>query len=262
MKQLYFAHDYDAKSDPKLQNLMMEMGLEGVGLYWCVIEDLYSEGGYLPMSMIKTLAWRYRIDEKKVDSLIRKFDLFTIDEGSFTSNSVLRRLDKVSEISEKRKKAIKKRWEKLTKEIHMNNNSNSNEIQSKEKESKEEYDEDESSSHERIDYEDFKNHYNKWATENGFPCVKVMTDARRTATKSILNEFSRDDIDKVLSICATSDFLKGANEKSWRADFDFIFKKGKFVRILEGSYDDHHCKNDEPINDDVSKKLEEWAKQT
>ena len=140
MKQLYFTHDYDAKSDPKLQRLMMEMGMEGIGLYWCVVEDLYMEGGHLPMSAIKTISWKYRIDEKKVDSVIREFDLFTIENGSFTSNSVLRRLEKVSEISEKRKQAIKKRWDKLTKdsnEIQMNNNCISFEIQRKENKIKE-----------------------------------------------------------------------------------------------------------------------------
>ena len=36
----YFAHDYNARNDPKLQNVLFDLGVEGIGVFWCFIEEL------------------------------------------------------------------------------------------------------------------------------------------------------------------------------------------------------------------------------
>ena len=41
----YFQHDYNARNDPKLQDVLIELGVEGIGIYWCIIEQLYEQGG-------------------------------------------------------------------------------------------------------------------------------------------------------------------------------------------------------------------------
>ena len=33
----YFPHDYGARNDPKLAKLQMDMGYEGVGMYWSLV---------------------------------------------------------------------------------------------------------------------------------------------------------------------------------------------------------------------------------
>ena len=46
----YFPHDYGARS--KLVDVRKDYGLEGLGFYWCVIEILHEEGGYIKESRI------------------------------------------------------------------------------------------------------------------------------------------------------------------------------------------------------------------
>jgi len=43
----YFSHDYNARNDTKLVKVFMKYQLKGIGAYWCIIEMLYEEGGYL-----------------------------------------------------------------------------------------------------------------------------------------------------------------------------------------------------------------------
>ena len=40
-KMYYFQHDYNARNDPKLQALIVEMGVAGIGIYWCLVEMLF-----------------------------------------------------------------------------------------------------------------------------------------------------------------------------------------------------------------------------
>jgi len=37
----YFSHDYTARSDEKIKNLIYDFGYEGYGIYWSLIEELY-----------------------------------------------------------------------------------------------------------------------------------------------------------------------------------------------------------------------------
>ena len=40
----YFQHDYNARTDPKLQDVLIEHGAAGLGVFWCVVEQLYEQG--------------------------------------------------------------------------------------------------------------------------------------------------------------------------------------------------------------------------
>lgn len=46
---------------------------------------------------------------------------------------------------------------------------------------------------------------------------------------------------KALEMVAKSPFLMGKNGQGWRADFDFLMKKGKFLKIMEGGYGDNRA---------------------
>lgn len=103
---LYFSHDFGARNDPKLQDVQMRMGMEGIGIYWCVVESLYEQGGYLPLTAIRGLAFALHVEEVKVESVIRDFGLFTIaDDGLFYSSSAIARTEKKRKISEARAEA-------------------------------------------------------------------------------------------------------------------------------------------------------------
>ena len=45
----YFSHDYNSRRDRKMIALSMKHNLEGIGAYWCILEMLYEEAGYMPI---------------------------------------------------------------------------------------------------------------------------------------------------------------------------------------------------------------------
>lgn len=108
----FFSHDYNARSDPKMQKVLMKHGCAGIGAYWCIVEQLYEQGGALPIPDCEIIAFTLRMDEKVIQSIVMDSDLFKNDGVNFWSESVNRRLNKRSEIAEKRKKAAFERWNK------------------------------------------------------------------------------------------------------------------------------------------------------
>lgn len=106
----YFAHDYNARNDPKLQNVLFDLGVEGIGVYWCTIEQLYEQGGKLPLHYCKSIAFALHVDFKCVERLVNDYGLFKNDGENIWSESVLNRLNRRSEISDKRKLAALARW--------------------------------------------------------------------------------------------------------------------------------------------------------
>lgn len=90
----------------------MDLGMKGIGLYWCIIECLYENNGYLDLDQIDLLAFELRVEKKSIEDLIDNYDLFKKNKKSFFSKSVLQRLEKINEISKKNKENIEKRWKK------------------------------------------------------------------------------------------------------------------------------------------------------
>jgi hypothetical protein len=107
----YFPHDYNARTDRKLVNVLMRHGLLGIGLYWCLIEMLYEEGGFLPFEY-ERISFELHITHDIIKSLICDFELFQFDAEKFWSVSVIERLKERCEKSEKARESINKRWEK------------------------------------------------------------------------------------------------------------------------------------------------------
>ena len=107
-KVQYFPHDYNARNDPKLIEVKMDMGNSGVGIYWSLIEMLYEEGGKIEMKRIKAIAYSLNECLANVEQLLSNYDLFANDGVYFWSNSVLHRLESIENISKERRKAAKK----------------------------------------------------------------------------------------------------------------------------------------------------------
>lgn len=123
-KRLTFPHEYNARNNPKLQNVLSALGLEGVGLYWCLIEQLYEQGGKIPISQYKCISFVLHLNYKCIERIINDFGLFETDGQYFWSNRVLETINQQVSISEKRKSAISKRWQKGTTDtnvIQLNN---------------------------------------------------------------------------------------------------------------------------------------------
>jgi len=88
----------------------MKHGMAGIGAYWCIVEMLYEEAGYLPLEY-DSISYELRIDTNVIQSIIEDFDLFKMDEEEFWSESALERLRKRCEKSDKARNSIQKRWD-------------------------------------------------------------------------------------------------------------------------------------------------------
>ncbi|MDD6211234.1 MAG: DUF4373 domain-containing protein [Bacteroidales bacterium] len=108
----YFSHDYNARSDGKLQRLRMRLGLEGLGCFWCIVEMLYEEGGYISCDEYERISFELRCDVQVVKSVAEDFGLFVRKGGWFYSVSVLKRLALRRAKSEQARKAVAVRWAK------------------------------------------------------------------------------------------------------------------------------------------------------
>lgn len=109
-KSLYFRHDYKARNEPKLQNVLVEHGVAGIGVFWCIVEMLYEHDGTLPLKSVKSIAFELNVDCMVVKSVIKDFSLFENDGKEFWSPSAKSRIAKTDEIAAKRKRAAWKRW--------------------------------------------------------------------------------------------------------------------------------------------------------
>ena len=93
----YLSHDLGARNDPKLLKLQMEMGGQGLAIYWCLVEMLWENGGYLPIES-NTSAFSLRwCQPDEVQAVIFKYNLFENDGEQFWSPSALERINERDE---------------------------------------------------------------------------------------------------------------------------------------------------------------------
>lgn len=90
----WFSHDSNAKDDPKCMLLIDQLGLEGYGIYWVLIEILRDQPDFsYPLALIPAIAKRYGTTVPKVETVVTGFGLFEIrDDRFFYSPSLVSRL--------------------------------------------------------------------------------------------------------------------------------------------------------------------------
>jgi len=90
----WFRHDSNAKDDHKIMLLIDQLGLEGYGIYWILVETLREQDGYrYPVAMLPILAKRYATSGEKMKAVVMSYELFEVDEEDlFFSPSLLMRM--------------------------------------------------------------------------------------------------------------------------------------------------------------------------
>lgn len=106
----YFSHDYNAANDTKILFLRHQLGMEGYGIYWYLIEQLANAGGKLPLELIPVLAMQMHCTDVKVNGVLMNFDLFTIESGEFYSHRLQDHLELRLKLSESGKAGANNRW--------------------------------------------------------------------------------------------------------------------------------------------------------
>ncbi len=113
----YFPHDSNAKDDPKCVMLIEQLGLEGYGIFWVLVETLRDQKDYkYPIALLPAIARRYNTSIQKVETVVKAYGLFECNEESvFFSVSLINRMipmeTKRLQASEAGKKSAAKRKE-------------------------------------------------------------------------------------------------------------------------------------------------------
>lgn len=75
-------------------------------------------------------------------------------------------------------------------------------------------------------------------------CIKL-TDKRKAKIKARLAEHDVDTIELAFRKAEASDFMKGQNDRGWKADLDwFMANDTNIVKVLEGKYDNRVVSHD------------------
>lgn len=109
----YFSHDSNAKDDPKCVLLIEQLGMEGYGIFWMLIETLRDQPNYkYPLILVPALARRYNTTAEKVKTVVGGYGLFVTDENEFFSLSLMQRMETFEHKREMARIAGKKSAEK------------------------------------------------------------------------------------------------------------------------------------------------------
>ncbi len=112
----YFPHDSTATDDSKMLLVISQLGLEGYGIYWTLIEHLRNQPEFVSeLTVLKALAMRFNSSEEKYQAVVLKYNLFIIeDDKIFYSQSLIDRMNpmllKRKRLSIAGKKGNKIRW--------------------------------------------------------------------------------------------------------------------------------------------------------
>jgi len=77
----YFPHFYNARHDRKIKRVRKELGVEGYGIYFMLLEVLRDQSEFkYPLEDIDLLADEFGTSEQKVRTVIANYQLFEVDD--------------------------------------------------------------------------------------------------------------------------------------------------------------------------------------
>ena len=92
-KIVSFSHDVNSRNDIKIIYLINEMGYEGYGIFWSILELIFQNDGSIPND-VKLISSLLKTTEDKIVQVITKYNLFVIEDNKLTSPSIKRRISK------------------------------------------------------------------------------------------------------------------------------------------------------------------------
>lgn len=113
----YFSHDANAKDDPKIVQVVDDLGLEGYGIFWVLVETLRNQPTYrYPLKLIPSLARKYNSTSAKIEVVVKNYGLFQIENEEFFSLSLNKRMELKEAKSLKARESANERWKRLQSE--------------------------------------------------------------------------------------------------------------------------------------------------
>ena len=110
MKKTYFNHDSTARNDFRIIKLRSKLGYEGYGIFWALLELLFTEENKLCIEDYNTLAFGLQCDSSILKQVIEDFDLFIVEDNCFYSRRLNNQIEEINLKSKKAKESASKRW--------------------------------------------------------------------------------------------------------------------------------------------------------
>ena len=110
MKKTYFNHDSSARTDYRIISMRATLGYEGYGVFWAVLELLFTEENKICTNQYDILAYGLQCDPKILKQVVEDFDLFVIEDGCFYSKRLNKHIEEINNKSIKAKENAAKRW--------------------------------------------------------------------------------------------------------------------------------------------------------
>ena len=110
MKKTYFNHDSSARHDYRIMKMRAKLGMASYGIFWSLLELLFSEENKICIDDYNILAFGLQCDPKILKQVIEDFDLFVIEDGCFYSRRLNRQIEDINNKSNKAKESVNKRW--------------------------------------------------------------------------------------------------------------------------------------------------------
>ena len=123
MKKTYFNHDSNSFTDIKIIKMRSKLGIESYGIFWALLELLFTEENKLCIDDYDTLAFGLQCDPAILKQVVEDFDLFVIEDNCFYSKRLNNHIEEINNKSNKAKENANKRWSNAN---AMQSHSNSN----------------------------------------------------------------------------------------------------------------------------------------
>lgn len=235
----WFKHDTDANMDAKLQEVLLDYGLEGYGLYWYCIELIAQRVNAQNLTFelehdTRIIARNTGSTPQKVEQMMKSFiklGLLNHDNGHVFCLRLATRCDDFTA------KVVRQKGVKTVSNQSVGvSPSLSDKVPLEVEVEVEEI---------RIDI--CKLVFDKWSEKfkNKLSVPLKLTDKRRSAINGCINEMKSTRFNftslqtwvEYFEHAEKSNFLMGDNKDGWTMSFDFVITKSKLLKIVEGEYD-------------------------
>lgn len=94
----------------------------------------------------------------------------------------------------------------------------------------------------KIDFSLIQNWWNDLSDEFGLAKIKKITAQRQISLRARIKDAGGEQefMDTVYQAIKGSNFLRGKNNRGWKADFTFILQEKSYTRMSEGGYQDQN----------------------
>jgi hypothetical protein len=115
MSKEYFSHDYGTRNKIRMAALLHDTGSRGYGLFWIIVEMLHEDSTkwmdleeYTYTAIKKESGEDIQFIRDFIEKCISTYKVFMVEDNKFTTERVLRNIEKREEIKGKRSEAGKK----------------------------------------------------------------------------------------------------------------------------------------------------------